>query len=424
MATAPIHPDRVTTGVPVTPATGAAPKKASFYAKLPKLESLKSQARAISRKCVDLLNDEQLICLIVSFLGVAIRGLQFAGNIGGEFLPYLGILSSPFRLYHAARSANGRLKLLMCAASTGQVAEAIFWFARSVDTVGKGISSSVKPFAGGVQLAGASVSHMGLGVTFTLVLPIVLIACGAVGGVAKGWATLRTAQVLRQFNQETEKQDGTLKALGEVLDYLQGPVPDVLEGSKQSILAEKYFNENHFTNDSRREALQQRAAQLMQKNPVNIWSYVERLHALKRTEVYGLHLASASSQLQLIDELITVYDKILAGESTGITGEMRCKRAELVALKQELMQEGEEIIGTVRSEIHRKLLYHTVLLIIAVLTVTSGSLLLVPHLHTAGYALSMSSGGLFVLYILFDKLVSQERFYKIDRFLQRNQPSG
>ncbi|MCH9626404.1 MAG: hypothetical protein S4CHLAM2_00260 [Chlamydiales bacterium] len=386
----PIHPNARPNGVSATPRGGACPQRKPFHSKIPNLESLKQRARAISEKCVDLLNDEQITCLVVSLLGVAIRGLQFAGTIGGECLPYVGILTAPFSLYHTARAGKGRFTLLMCALSTGQVAESIFWVARGVDSIGKGISSCIKPFAGGVQLAGAQVSHIGMGVTFTLVLPIILIVCGAVGGIAKGWATIRTAQVLRQFNREAEKQDDSLKALGEILEYLQGPVPDVLEGSKQSaLLEEKLFNENHFTNDSRRKALQERAAKLAEKS-------------------YG------------VDELIDLYDRILVHENLDT---IHVNRHELVMLKQELMREGKEIVGTARSEIHRKLLYHALFLLVSLISITAGSLLLVPHLHTAGYALTMTSGSLFALYILFDKLVSQERFYKMERSLQRNQQS-
>lgn len=414
--------------------------------KKPKI-SLKRRVIQIPQKFLAFFMDEQWMSVIVDFFGIASRVLGLIGNVGGKFVPYLSIASSPFYLFHAIGHSKERFQLMYAAARTARIADTIFWLGRGIESFGSAVSDIVKPFGGGFELAGLTARHLAIGIVFTMVIPVVLIVFGAIGGVAKGWSLIRTGKVLREFNKRAEKQDGSLEELAEILEYLQGPQV-VKKKSRDFILQEKHFNENHFTNDQRREAVQARIRFLMHHHDlqqIRIDGDVEKTardiieeHLLDTKtegihtnldpqlqlieniqELYGKLFTESTTELRMMDDTLKLYKQLLSLIEEGeLKEEIEEKYNNLLDLKKEILREGGEIIGTVRSEIHRQLCYHAFFILLAAITLTAGVLLLTPYYHHVGFALAISSSGLSVLQVLFDKTVSQKTFYKMDRFLQ------
>jgi len=398
--------------------------------------SLKVRAQEIPRKCLDFFKDEDWMTLIVDLFGIASRSLELTGaELYVPYVPYLSIASAPFSLGHAVKNSIERIQLMSYAARTSRVADVFFWLGRGIDSVGSTLSSIVRPFAGGLEVAGLTSKLISLGVIFTRVIPMILIVSGAIGGLSEGWAMMRTHKVLKQFNQEVGKQNGSLEALAKTLEYLQGSQLLGIKNSKERALKEKYFNENHFTNNQRREAVLKRVRTLM--DPQALSSMLKGIDSIKNVESYSKlndlidlieknhsifqNLTKESStEFKLIDETLALYQILLNQIDTdhelyqGITQNQK----DLIALRKNILQEGGEIIGTVRSEIHRILTYHAVFILIASISLIAGVLLLYPQYLYIGYGLALASSSLSVLYILFDKTVSQESFYKMDRFFQ------
>lgn len=409
--------------------------------------------KEIPRQCLDFFKDEEWMSLIVDFFSVVSQSLGLAGNIGAKYIPYLSVASSPFYLYHALKNSKERFQMMWTAAKTSRVADAFFWCGQAIDSTGSALSDITKPLAGGLELGGLTAKHFALGICFTLVIPIILIVFGAVGGFSKGWAMMRTHKVLKRFNREARKQDGSLKALAEILEYLQGSHLVNLN-PKERVLEEKHFNENHFTNNQRRGAVQARIQSLLGHHDLHkVRSSIERIvsHDVEKAvqpfldetvhveqvdpieelesplnllgDIQALQkklVANTASEFQLIDETLGLYKRLLVqiDEKQELYKEIKRNHDELETLKEEILREGGEIIGTVRSEIHRKLCYHALFILMAAITLTAGVLLLYAKYSHIGHILSITSSALSFIYILFEKKVSQETFYKMDRYLQ------
>lgn len=422
-----------------------------------------SRIKEIPKNCLEVFRDEQWMSVAVSFFGVTLSSFEIIGNPLTPYVPYLNILSSPFYLYHAIKISKDRFRMMVYAAQTSRIADMFFWMSRGTEMLGTTISNITKPFSSGFTLGGLTAHHIGVGIIFTFILPIILIAFGTIGGFSRGWALARTYQVLKEFNQETnrEAENKPLACLTNTLEYLLG---SKIEQTNPKIyeLETRRFNENHFTSDQRKEAIQKRVQNLMDREIQPMRSFIQQMGSpsiegiasqllkqlqtkaidesdeinecsLLLEEIQGLCqklILGATSELSLVDETLNIYGRILnqIEGGTELYEEVREKRAELLRIKKEILKEESEIVGMVRSEIHRKLCYHAFFISAALITLIAGVLLLTPYLHAFGYGLVITTGVMNILYVLFDKYVSHESFYKMDRYLQnvleRNPPAA
>lgn len=369
--------------------------------------------------------DEEAMRGVIETFNIAIRAFQLSGSILREYVPYLTIASSPFYLYHAFKESKDNVQFAKSAVRTRQYADFFFWFSRGINSIGSALSDLIKPFAGGAELAGLTTKNPTLQIAFSWVIPIVLIVSGAIGGIAKTWAFLRTKKDLKLFNEKVPKQYGTVSHLNEMMAYLKGPQ----EGTD---LEKARFKESHFTNHQRRESVLNRVANL-QKNPgwKNVRLKIFRLPAL--SENVSNTLIQDSQQLldkvqneentpfDLIDETLGVYKRLLdeMDKKHELYAEISKNNEELVAFKEEILREGKAIIGTVKSEIYRRLLYHSLFILMAALTVTAGVLILQGHYARVGYILSLVGSGINIGYTIFERTVSQESFYKLYWYLEK-----
>ncbi len=252
---------------------------------------------------------------------------------------------------------------------------------------------------------------------------------------------VRTRKVLKQFNKKVE-QDDSLEALAKTLEYLQGPQLVSMKNPKEFDLEMNHFKKNHFTNDRRGKAIEARVKALMDDDLDEVRAMIEHIASDKVKEVISpeshpelllihdiqrllqkLPTIKSDTEISLINETLWLYDQILdqIKPNHELYNEIQQKRENLQALKEKIekiLGEGEEIIETVRSEIHRRLIYHAVFILMAAITVAAGVMLLDPQHLLIGNGLVLGSSSLNVLYILFDKMVSQKSFYKMDRYLQ------
>ncbi|MCC5831770.1 MAG: hypothetical protein JJU12_01845 [Chlamydiales bacterium] len=440
-----------------TPKEKPAAQEEEIFLSVPQVEKatlpLKVRLKKIPRQCLEFFKDEEWMSLIVDFFGIASRSLEFVGNVGGKYIPYLSIASSPFYLYHALKHSKERFQLMWTAAKTSRVADVLFWCGQAIDSTGEALSGITRPFAGGLELGGLTSKHFALGVCFSLVIPVILIVFGAIGGLTKGWAMVRTQKALRRFNREVEKEDGSLKALAETLEYIQrGHL--ISADPQERLLDEKHFNENHFTNAYRKEAVHKRIQTLLGHHDLHkvrssmehivskdvenaVHPFLEEMELMQDIEpvpelVAPLELLSdikflnkklvtaTVSEFQLADETLGLYERLLnqIDVEHDLYGEIKRNRDELADLKEEILREGGEIIGTVRSEIHRQLCYHAFFILVATITLTAGVLLMYAQYSHIGYGLALAGSSMNIIYIIFEKKVSQETFCKMDRYFQ------
>lgn len=425
--------------------------------------AFKHRFHKIPQKICAFFNDPNLMLLLTNFFGVASQVYTLVGEIGTKFVPLLSIASSPFYLRHAIKDARQRFKLMATAFKTSRVADGFFYGTKGTNAFGIALNELAKPFAGGAALFG--LTHIpAVAMTFSIILPILLMIFGAIGGMSQGWALKRTADALKEFKSHSSQHlDGSLEGLEEMLLYLQGPVKHVAATDKLDMAN---FNEHYFTNNTRRVAIQKRLENLLNHHDLHLIRSVQEQveskdvkqsvdpliaqfmriktkhidhHELEETielftqmhELYEKLLNPDISNFQRIELTISLFDKlivILEDKFTEYEHQNLCiefskdlkqQREELITLKNTLLQEGYEIVDSVHSEIHRKLCEHTVYLLMAVITLAAGVLYISsPHYFALASYLTLASSGISVLYILFDKSISHKRFLEMERFLR------
>ncbi|MCH9625636.1 MAG: hypothetical protein S4CHLAM123_08130 [Chlamydiales bacterium] len=199
----------------------------------------------------------------------------------------------------------------------------------------------------------------------------------------------------------------------------------------------RFFKDTHFTNDSRREMIQERIQFLLGHRDLDNIQLVQK--KLLGEEVKGLiamtkdvsdlyqnlldpnrtHFQNIETALCLYEQLIQAHGKLNLEEESiqNLVVEMKEGFDALTELKNSLLQEGESILELSESEIHRILMQNAVTILIATLSLIAGALFLLPgSCPMVASALAITSACFTVINILFDKNVSQERFLALERF--------
>ncbi|MEZ5314639.1 MAG: hypothetical protein R3E91_00265 [Chlamydiales bacterium] len=377
-------------------------------------------------RCLNFFKDEGYMSFIVDLFGISTQSLDLIGNVAAGYAPYLSIASSPFYLYHALKNSKERFQLMWRAAKTAQISDAVFLFGQGIDSTGTAISDVTKPFANGFYLAGLTSQHLVLGICFTLILPIILIVFGTIGGICKGWSMIRTQKVLRQFNDISKLEDSSFEALNKVLGHLLGE-DLVKKDLKKTNLSLTLFNENHFTNTDRRKVIQDRICELKKKE-IHFFktnksfspsikkdiqpSDEEDLNDLTDFQSIGMFLDEYETSLENLNKDINPLDN-------GNFQEVKESIKKLKEFRKEITAERKEIIGLTRSEMHRKICYHALFILMALMTLTAGILLIQNQYANIGRILNITTSTLSIGYVIFEKTVSQKSFYKIDSYLHK-----
>lgn len=306
-------------------------------------------------KCVATFNDPQWTGFVVDLFGISSQTCLLTGTVASEFVPFLSMASAPFYLYHASKDVYARFGLMVGAVKTARVADFFFWLFRGLAAVGRALTGIAKPFIGTIALLGFS-QVPAISLTFSIIIPSILIACSAMGGISQGWSLARSIHAFSEF----KRRKGSPELLEELLSALKGPTP--LDGSEDELkvaeheLDEKLFQESHFTSQERRETLRER---------------------------------------------IVAFEK---GQRTYTQ-----QRAEA---------EKWEIIDTAESELHRKLADLGPNVLMDMLTFAAAILLLCFPAHMLpAYIIYLGSSIFGALKIILDKSISQEDFLRLERFL-------
>lgn len=332
----------------------------------------------ITKECLEVFGDPELMSGVCDLIATGSHICSLTASTAAEFTPYLNIISAPLYLYHAFKEAKERFGLMHAAFKTSEIADMFFWGGGAIGAVGSALSDIIKPLAGGITLFGLS-QLPALAVTFNFAIPIALIILSTIGGVTQGWSMARTQKVLHQYKQKK----GELKTLSSLKKYLQGPQPEGLSAERYK-LDEKHFKGNHFTSDARQKMVLNRTLDL-------------------------------SNQLLVMIQGLKTVGPELADRSRDLEQE----RDGLDALKKQIYHEGQEIVDTVHSEIHRKLSEQMLIILGAIITLIAGILFIAfPHHATTGYALSLAASTLGVFGVIYSKGCSQERFLQIERALK------
>lgn len=375
-------------------------------------------AAELGRETVEFLGDEQWMSFVTGLLAIASHTCSLMDATGAnEYVPYLSIVSGPLYLYHAVVEAKQRFQLMASACKTSRVSDAIFWAWGAVGSFGISLSNVVKPIAGAVFLFG--VKSTMLHTVFSFIIPIILIVCSVFGGGNQAWALGKTEMARERFKQKTTGLK-KLKDLQTVLQELQGPQEPAADSLAQHHFAldSKQFQSTHFTGAERREAVQAKIQALFDKQKKGEELLKQILPMMKKAK--DLIGATESSLFERIDATLSLSKRtIKLARAQGIDVSALSKgRAELIALKNKLFQKGYEIIDTVESEIHRKIVGQNLVILNALMTLGAGILFLIAPAsqYYLGFILSWTSSALGAIQVIFDKGVSQKSFLHIEQF--------
>lgn len=227
-------------------------------------------------KCWTTFNDPQWTAFVVDLFGISSETCLLTGTVASEFVPFLSIASAPFYIYHASKDVYTRFGLMLSALKTSRVADFFFWFFRGLASVGSTLTGIAKPFIGTIALLGFS-QVPAISLTFSIIIPSILIACSAMGGISQGWSLARTIRAFSEFKRRRDSSE----IVEELLSELKGPAP--LDGTEDKFkvaeyeLDEKLFQESHFSSKLRREALRDRiiAFENSQRAEAEKWEIID-----------------------------------------------------------------------------------------------------------------------------------------------------
>lgn len=386
------------------------------------------QAVPIPIGTTSLFYDPLRMLFLLQTWGIASRVCTLLQGSSASTVPYLGILAAPTFLYHAAQRTSHRLGVMICAVSTGRLADAFFWGGRAADSLGTAVGTSNRTFSGIMRTSGLA-EKMLTGLLFTAILPILLVVLGVMGTVSQAGGLWRSRSALRAFDEKASGDDE--RACARFLNFLHEH--NVLTTTIAPTAAQKVeiqnFKQHHFTNDQRGAQILQKVATLLNTTQRKLLSPLAQLQKAQEvcTEAKIVHrittlLENAQNAstpedfLAMLSEMSALYGAL--ADHIPDAALMKEKRAEVRACRDWVLQEGSVIKEEMRAEIHRAILYHAIFFIAAALFLAEGILLMQnPTALTTNLPVGLTACILEAGVIIFERTVSKEDFMRMKRAL-------
>jgi len=341
-------------------------------------------------------------------MGVTSRTLECIGDGADAYVPLLALVTiSPINLITAVKKAIQHFHTAFCAFSVKQFADGFYFSNRAFCSVGMTLNIVVKPLAGGVTIT--KIGHIApISFTMVKVLPIVQIAISTLTGFVEAWTVVRTVKELRRFNHRVSQLDGSIAELEKLLIEMQNPsernpTPSAADVRLWKLQTALY--EDHFSLNSRRGEFQAELNQLLKSLEKSLYEYYD-------ADSHQAAFALLEADLAFCEGLL---------EENPAAEILQASRDDLLLIKTTFMTQGHKLISSMRAEMHRKLIMTTISLMLSATSIASGLLFfLTPQYHNLAVGLSLGSVGVEFITILFEKLVSRERYDAFDRrFFQK-----
>lgn len=210
---------------------------------------------------IDFFDNARAMQLVRASLSITSQTCALVGGTASNLIPGLSILTFPFLPYHSSGSVYNHFESMIEAFRVSAIADALFWGAQAIDSMGTLISDLVKPFAGHAHLLNLS----SLSPFFNVVIPGFITAAGAVGAIVEVVELVKVQQALDEFHFRSNNKDWR-----KTLQYFQGPMAEARKTEGQHALdllalQQKLFKKIHFSSDERFGALQVRIQNLLNK---------------------------------------------------------------------------------------------------------------------------------------------------------------
>lgn len=372
------------------------------------LERFSRGAKSIGSCALDLIEQSAYTSIALNILNLV---TQVSILTKHNILPLVNFFLAPVSLYHAFADAGHRISLMINSLRIKDFANGFYFGCQAVDSCGTTLGVISKGITGTIgfdavkkliamfngKLTHAAVS--GLGVTFNLALPIVMIAAGFIGAIASSLSVSKVVRAYRQFKRDTV--DKSYDSVYSILKTLQGPQGSGTEDKVNSEL----FRLTHATSDGHYDELQQRIQTVFQQKA----TYLNQLNALKSSiEIKDQKLFEGNDYLAQVNNLIEICEEL--GETDKVT--------ELTLLKTKITenyQQGIEIIEQTEAEMRRIILNYTIIILSSLATLAAGIIALTsPHLVIVTTVIGSTTGVIEISMIVCDKAVSAKRWRSLE----------
>ena len=380
------------------------------------------------------LKDEEWMALLSELFGVASHVCSLTGTAASEFIPYISILSSPIYLYHAIKQSQERFKFMVCGFKAKRIGDAIFWGGSALGSMGGALSDIIKPFTGGMVLFGLTGVAI-TGFAFSNILPVVLIAFSAIGGLSQGWGLMRTAHHFHKLRQRTESLDGSLRSLENILPLLRGPklktTPYTAVEAANYELEQKHFSQSYFTYDERQEEMKNRIEALLGFNDTSEMRALQEtvneiLPLIKKGNEILEKIDPIHSLFQQVEEALSLCSHLISvvegcqtiGADSQLVKRLEGNYKRILRLKKILYAEGVSITESFKSEMARKLTSEVLSILSSATNFAAGILFLAfPQHQLVAYILSLTSSGLGVSNITLSKVLRHFNYLQTENFI-------
>lgn len=451
---------------------GHRPEKKEKIEKTSSVSSI-DKSCSISQKQFRAFKDNQTIFLFLESLGMTGLICNAVGGKVSETIPFLAAAMTPLSLSIAIKGAHSQFKMAINAVRIHRNLRGLLWIGKGLDCVGAVVANATKALSGGFKLIGVN-QTIASGALFTLVFPIILMVVGAISIVSQGGSLFANVKALNQFSKKCEGSEKNIQQLSDILTFIQNPFGQRCfspfpKGKETQQVEKQIFIENHVRSSLSLTELQKKVAQVFEKRNLfflsvlkdtfldpsithYVWPKLIRIESDRTEALEGqisrdsiladIHsiraildlyiLGKSFSPIELISQLEVLYDKIpfLLAHSQlleywkdkniidDLVKNLKKDHQLLKEWKEGFLQDGNEAIERFKSEMRRTIVSNAVLLLIGTVILAAGLLYLTcPQKKMIASILSFSSSGLMIIYLLFNKSVSQEQFYRLENFL-------
>ncbi|NGX54087.1 MAG: hypothetical protein K1000chlam4_00810, partial [Chlamydiae bacterium] len=401
------------------------------------------------------------------WIGMALKVSGATAGVISKLGTVLGFISI-FYLYHTSRDAYKKFKMAATAFKCGEYV-ASFYFVLG--------GSSRATFAGGIAAKPIKQAFVWAGMganstvkfVFSYATPLAFLVGSTMSGIRKTWEMTRTVKAYRNFKNHvfTRKDEGLAGVIRTLEEELNAPEDNRGIDDKGRFIYKEWdkriFIEKRYTSTKRYEGLRDDSIALrlfmVEEMLTSLEEPIEKLGAQLRYNPDFNDIATLYDQLKSLDSQLRTksdHDKKHAGNDRVVIADslklyeevMRQfgdpnslfavwagvdkEKASVILGKleyaeQQLRPHAEYIQDRITSEMHRRIVYNAINLLMSVLMVV-GNILIIVNAPLGGLVhgtlllgtiLTFSSAMVDSPYLIFNKLDREKGFRKVEKILSK-----
>lgn len=343
-------------------------------------------------------------------------------------IPYVSLATVPLYFYHTATETVDRMKTVYAAIKVRRWSDAFYYFLGGSSRGAFATNIASKPVEQGFKCAGMGEDPV-VNLVFKKVIPSVLFVTSALSGIRKVWDMTRTVKAYGRFKRDAN-EPRSLKKVFEIFEkHWDGPSRADFENEIIYGFETKTFRGSRSTSGKRygrlkgeMDTLKMRTAYLCLESFKEIEGVSEdwrgKVQTLRGHIEKSETMPAIYSEIKLFEELIDEFSNSKDDKFKAVSERLEAKKSEL----EELVAQGDYVIDRMKSEMHRKIVYNALEIMMSILMISGGALALAGSPVTGAY-FTLGSAIIDTIYLVFDRIDDEDGFRKVESLFRSLTPA-